>query len=99
MRTMVCGFLFNGSSVLLVEKQKPDWQRGLLNGVGGKVEDGELPDAAMRRELFEAAELRAPDWQRCAREARRWEGHGVAGYDYGVIFYRANLHELWSKPI
>jgi hypothetical protein len=26
--------------VVLIEKQKPDWQKGCLNAVGGKVEDG-----------------------------------------------------------
>jgi 8-oxo-dGTP pyrophosphatase MutT (NUDIX family) len=29
--------------VLLIEKQKPAWQRGKLNGVGGKIEPGENP--------------------------------------------------------
>ena len=51
----VLGFLFSSdfSSVCLIEKQKPKWQQGRLNGVGGKVEAGEaLPDA-MAREFTE----------------------------------------------
>jgi 8-oxo-dGTP diphosphatase len=39
--------------VLLVRKNKPKWQRGILNGIGGKVEPGELPADAMRREFRE----------------------------------------------
>jgi len=51
----VCGFLFNGdfTNVLLIRKKRPEWQAGLLNGVGGKVEDGETPYAAMEREFME----------------------------------------------
>lgn len=37
----VCGFRFNEKfdKVLLIRKSKPEWQRGLLNGIGGKLED------------------------------------------------------------
>lgn len=43
MKRYVVGFLFNpeGDEVVLVLKTKPDWQRGRLNGVGGKVEPGD----------------------------------------------------------
>jgi 8-oxo-dGTP diphosphatase len=41
--TYVLGFAFDVDrkfeSVCLIEKQKPTWQAGLLNGVGGKVEE------------------------------------------------------------
>lgn len=40
MKRFVCGFFFNKTKteVLLIEKKRPDWQRGLLNGVGGHIE-------------------------------------------------------------
>jgi len=41
------------SDVLLVLKNKPSWQCGKLNLVGGKIEPGETPDNAARRELEE----------------------------------------------
>ncbi len=46
MKTMVAGFLFDESRerVVLIKKQKPEWQSGRLNGVGGKIEPGELGD-------------------------------------------------------
>jgi 8-oxo-dGTP diphosphatase len=56
MRTVYCvGFAFDepGAHVLLVEKRRPRWQAGLLNGVGGHVEPGELPVEAMAREFEE----------------------------------------------
>lgn len=58
----VCGFLFMADGrpdflmdylVVLIRKSKPDWQRGLLNGVGGKIEPGESPEQAMVREFEE----------------------------------------------
>lgn len=37
-------FIFDPSmsKVLLVHKEKPEWQLGKLNGVGGKYEEGEI---------------------------------------------------------
>lgn len=38
----VAGFLFSedGEYVALVEKQKPEWQKGKYNAIGGKIEAG-----------------------------------------------------------
>ena len=55
----VCGFLFdeNFESVVLINKNKPEWQKGKLNGVGGKIEPNETPADAMSREFREEASL------------------------------------------
>jgi len=62
----VVGFLFNtnGSQVKLIRKSRPDWQAGRLNGIGGKIEDDEVPKQAMQREFLEEAdvETRAVEW-------------------------------------
>lgn len=65
----VVGFLLERPSerVLLVRKNRPSWQMGLLNGIGGKVEPGEAFDDAMVREWVE--EVGTPldgKWQRFA---------------------------------
>lgn len=63
----VAGFCFDPAGrVLLVRKRRPAWQAGRLNGVGGKVESGETPAAAMRREFAEEAGLDLPGWDRFA---------------------------------
>lgn len=51
----VLGFLFNWERdrVVLINKTKPDWQAGKLNGVGGKIEKDETPAFAMVREFQE----------------------------------------------
>lgn len=57
MQQYVVGFLFNPEKtrVAMVYKHKPEWQRGLFNGIGGKIEPGETPAAAMLREFHEEA--------------------------------------------
>lgn len=56
----VLGFMFDKTSdtgarprVLMLHKNKPKQQRGMLNGVGGHRKYGELPHAAMVREFHE----------------------------------------------
>ena len=62
----VVGLMFNKSmsQVALIRKQKPKWQAGLLNGIGGKIEDGETGLDAMRREFYEetGAHTLRVDW-------------------------------------
>lgn len=50
-------------SVSLIEKQKPDWQRGKLNGIGGKIESTDRsPVDAMRREFAEETGVCIDEW-------------------------------------
>lgn len=55
MQTYVLGFLFDAQykRVVLIKKTKPQWQAGLMNGVGGKIEVDETPVHAMVREFGE----------------------------------------------
>lgn len=52
----VLGFAFRhdaSGTVVLVRKTHPHWQAGKLNGVGGRVEEDEVPMEAMAREFKE----------------------------------------------
>lgn len=74
-RKYVCGFMFDTNSrVLLIEKVRPDWQAGRLNGIGGRVEDGETEHDAMCREFKEETGIDCPSWSLFAvlRDARGW---------------------------
>lgn len=58
MKEYCLGFAFPSielanEEVVLIRKNKPDFQRGRLNGVGGKVENGETGLEAMVREFAE----------------------------------------------
>lgn len=57
MKIYCVGFMFDdeGENVLLIQKNRPEWQAGLFNGIGGKVESSESPAAAMIREFEEEA--------------------------------------------
>lgn len=60
----VVGFLFkNRSEVALVLKNRPEFQKGKLNGPGGKIEDGETAESAMRREFKEETGADVRDWR------------------------------------
>jgi 8-oxo-dGTP diphosphatase len=50
--------------VVLIRKTKPAWQAGKLNCVGGKIEPGETPEEAVRREFCEETGLDVPVWYR-----------------------------------
>ncbi len=84
----VVGFAFSESlqSLLVVEKQRPPWMVGLLNGVGGHIESGELPAAAMRRECWEETRL-VLEWQYRGvlegvnNDDRQFECHVFYAYD------------------
>lgn len=57
---LVCVFLMDGlkdEGIILVEKRRPDWQKGRLNLPGGRVKLGEQPRSAAVRELAEETGL------------------------------------------
>jgi 8-oxo-dGTP pyrophosphatase MutT (NUDIX family) len=58
-RDMVLGFSFSKyyDKVLLILKNRPEWQAGDLNGVGGHIKENESPLQAMEREMLEEAGL------------------------------------------
>lgn len=104
MTDYVAGFLFNRAqqAVLLIEKKRPAWQAGKLNGIGGKIEPGETPYEAMVREFREEAGV----------EIRTWEPTVILQGDaWRVYFFRAftdeNLYgilpqtdeELWTVTL
>jgi 8-oxo-dGTP diphosphatase len=64
----VLGFLFRGSQgqVALIEKQRPSWQKGFLNGIGGKIEYNEQPHEAIIREFFEETSACVQSWRQFA---------------------------------
>ncbi len=70
----VAGFLFSEDreQVVLVEKIQPEWQRGRLNGVGGKVEPtDDSPTAAMVREFEEETGWLVREWEMFCQVKRR----------------------------
>ena len=87
----VRGFLFSPdrSHVVLVRKNRPTWQAGLLNGLGGKVEAAEAAGRAMAREFYEESGVLIP--------VSSWNEFAVLeGPDFDVTFFRA-FDDAWSR--
>ena len=64
MKTHTVGFIFDQtlSRVVLIQKNRPTWQAGKLNGIGGKIEPEEESLTCMVREAHEESGLMtAPD--------------------------------------
>lgn len=82
MTRYVCGFFFNDrlDSVVLIWKNKPAWQKGKLNGVGGKIEENETIFEAMRREFREESGIDHKEWTSLTM---------LCGEDWEVYFFCA----------
>lgn len=88
----VVGFAFSHdyTRVVLIRKNKPEWQAGYLNGVGGKIEDGEDFLEAMIREFKEEAGILIPRWKRFAR---------LEFPDAKITFLKCKIHSLMERQI
>lgn len=80
----VDGFLEN--HVLLIRKNKPVWQAGNYNAIGGKIEEGESAAQAMVRECFEECgiQTRTSDWRNFAK---------IESDNYEVEFFSTHVSE------
>jgi 8-oxo-dGTP diphosphatase len=86
----VAGFMKDRlDRVALVRKNKPAWQAGRLNGIGGGIEAGETPQAAMKREWLEETGTRFEGWIRFAE---------IRFPETIVHFFKAEVCELPAFP-
>lgn len=97
MKHYVAGFLFDEEfeKVALIKKNRPEWQAGFFNGIGGKIELDENPRAAMIREFKEEAGM----------DIEMWESFAVLRADDWIVYmYWANgdlskLQSLTDEPV
>lgn len=81
----VLGFAFTTDGrVALIQKKRPAWQAGRLNGIGGKVEGTEHSAAAMVRECREETGVDTPE--------KAWQFRGrMYGQNWSVFVYTCTL--------
>ncbi len=81
------GFIFTPTfdRVLLVHKNRPDWQVGKLNGIGGKFEEGETTVECIVREVQEESGLHTSkdQWRYIAREV----------FEINIVHFLATVYE------
>ncbi len=79
--------------VYLIRKRRPEWQAGLLNGIGGKLEPGEYPIDAMVREFREEAgvDIAPARWRDFAQVTGRPNEGGDYEGDWRVCCFSVDL--------
>ena len=90
MNTYVAGLLFDdvGTNVALITKNKPEWQKGKINAIGGKVEEHETFIEAMWREFEEETGVPVDEW---------FQFLILTGSDYEVRFFSCFDKDMLSK--
>jgi 8-oxo-dGTP pyrophosphatase MutT (NUDIX family) len=66
MTKYVVGFMVHEEQIALIRKNRPKWQEGRLNGIGGHIEENEEPYSAMVREFEEETGYKEIFWQHLA---------------------------------
>lgn len=95
MKKYVLGFMFNEKfgQVVLIRKNRPEWQAGLLNGVGGHVEiNDKTTQMAMAREFIEETGLATAYFQ--------WNKFAECEFGHGqtdCFATTGNIFEVASK--
>ena len=81
------GFLFNKdlTKVALINKNKPGWQKGKLNGIGGKI-GHEKPICAMCREFEEETGKKTTPHD--------WIHFAEIYFSYGIVYCYYAVDEL-----
>jgi len=89
----VAGFLFSEdhNQLLLIQKNRPKWQAGLYNAIGGKIEPGETDLAAMHREFKEETGLEDLEW----KQVMVLTGQAVESPGWEVVFYKAFSNKVY----
>lgn len=90
----VLGLMFrdNCTSLVLIRKNKPKWQEGLLNGIGGKIEPNETEIEAMVREFKEetGVDTNNSGWRKYCE---------ISGECFIVHCYTARDSDAWEKAV
>lgn len=75
---VVVGLVYDDKNrVLLIKKNRPDWQKGIYNGIGGKINENETSREAMIRECKEESGL----------DIDNWKIHNFKTFENGIQLY------------
>lgn len=92
MRTVVCAAIFDGAGRLLLTRRAPGQrQSGYWELPGGKVENGETLDGALRRELFEELRLSADIGPEIARSTYHYDHVSIELVALAIRSFRGEM--------
>lgn len=88
---VVVGIITNNKEILLLKKNNPDWQKGLYNGIGGKVELNTTPLETIIKKCQEELGVNISNWIELDSE--------ISSSGIEIVYFLTTLNEGEIKKL
>lgn len=88
---VVVGIITDNKEILLLKKNNPDWQRGLYNGIGGKVELNTTPLETIIKKSEEDLGINISNWRELDSE--------ISSSGIEIVYFLTTLNEGEIKKL
>lgn len=88
---VVVGIITDNKEILLLKKNNPDWQKGLYNGIGGKVELNTTPLETIIKKCQEELGLNISNWIELDSE--------ISSSGIEIVYFLTTLNEGEIKKL
>ena len=88
---VVVGLITDNKEILLLKKNNPDWQRGLYNGIGGKVELNTTPLETIIKKCQEELGVNISNWIELDSE--------ISSSGIEIVYFLTTLNEGEIKKL
>jgi len=88
---VVVGIITDNEEILLLKKNNPDWQKGLYNGIGGKVELNTTPLETIIKKCQEELGVNISNWIELDSE--------ISSSGIEIVYFLATLNEGEIKKL
>ena len=88
---VVVGIITDNKEILLLKKNNPDWQKGLYNGIGGKVELNTTPLETIIKKYQEELGLNISNWIELDSE--------ISSSGIEIVYFLTTLNEGEIKKL
>ncbi|WNL14646.1 NUDIX domain-containing protein [Aliarcobacter cryaerophilus] len=91
MMRVVVGIITDNKEILLLKKNNPDWQKGLYNGIGGKVELNTTPFETIIKKCQEELGVNISNWIELDSE--------ISSSGIEIVYFLTTLNEGEIKKL
>lgn len=88
---VVVGIITDNKEILLLRKNNPDWQKGLYNGIGGKVELNTTPLETIIKKSEEDLGINISNWRELDSE--------ISSSGIEIVYFLTTLNEGEIKKL
>ena len=88
---VVVGIITDNKEILLLKKNNPDWQKGLYNGIGGKVELNTTPLETIIKKSQEDLGINISNWRELDSE--------ISSSGIEIVYFLTTLNEGEIKKL